>query len=68
MMQWLKPKYKTKAAHPEPVGEPKIITLISKYVAPSPSSWSPWITPPSWLLWIFLSTDYIWMTRLHIRV
>ena len=28
-MQWLKSKIKTKAAHPEPVGEPKIKELFS---------------------------------------
>ena len=41
-MQWLKPKIKTKAAHPEPVGEPKIKELFSLVLAPSSS---PWIKP-----------------------
>ena len=40
-MQWLKPqKYKTKAAHPEPVGEPKINLIYSLGVAPSSSPWA----------------------------
>ena len=65
-MQWLKPKNKTKAAHPEPVGEPKIYIL---YALELGANFPPWIWPtfmvPSW---IFLSTNYMRMTRLHIRV
>ena len=60
------PKYKTKAAHPEPVGEPKINLIYSLGVAPSSSPWAwPTFMVPSW---IFLSTIYMRMTRLYIRV
>ena len=65
-MQWLKPKIKTKAAHPEPLGEPKISNISLEDVAPTSSPWA-W---PTFMVasWIFLSTNYMRMTRLHIRV